>query len=63
MFSARSACSLGISLGMSRNQVKKAIEANPDAVAVLVELSKPKPSPADDIDDGEDENQGFEISM
>ena len=27
---------LGISLGMSRNQVKKAIEANPDAVAVLV---------------------------
>ena len=27
---------LGISLGMSREQVKKAIEANPDAVAVLV---------------------------
>ena len=27
---------LGISLGMSRNQIKKAIEANPDAVAVLV---------------------------
>lgn len=27
---------LGISLGMSRNQLKKAIEANPDAVAVLV---------------------------
>lgn len=27
---------LGISLGMSRNQVKKAIEANPDVVAVLV---------------------------
>ena len=28
--------SLGISLGMSRDQVKKAIEENPDAVAVLV---------------------------
>ena len=27
---------LGISLGMSRDQVKKAIDANPDAVAVLV---------------------------
>ncbi|NMD38123.1 MAG: aminotransferase class I/II-fold pyridoxal phosphate-dependent enzyme [Christensenellaceae bacterium] len=27
---------LGISLGMSREQVKKAIQANPDAVAVLV---------------------------
>lgn len=27
---------LGISLGMSRDQVKKAIQANPDAVAVLV---------------------------
>ncbi|MDD4689089.1 MAG: aminotransferase class V-fold PLP-dependent enzyme [Eubacteriales bacterium] len=27
---------LGISLGMSREQVKKAIESNPDAVAVLV---------------------------
>ena len=29
-------CRLGISLGMSRDQVKKAIEENPDAVAVLV---------------------------
>lgn len=29
-------CHLGISLGMSREQVKKAIEENPDAVAVLV---------------------------
>ncbi len=33
------------------------------AVGTAIELSKPKPSPADDIDDGEDENQGFEISM
>ena len=29
-------CRLGISLGMSRDQVRKAIEENPDAVAVLV---------------------------
>ena len=33
------------------------------AVGTAIELSKSKPSPADDIDDGEDENQGFEISM
>ena len=29
-------CHLGISLGMSRDKVKKAIDENPDAVAVLV---------------------------
>ena len=31
------------------------------AVGVAIELSKPKPTPAEDVDDGEDE--GFEISM
>lgn len=33
------------------------------AVGTAIELSKPKLSPPDDVDDGEDENQGFEISM
>jgi len=27
----------------------------------VIELSKPKPTPAEDVDDGEDE--GFEITM
>ena len=31
------------------------------AVGAVIELSKPKPTPTDDVDDGEDE--GFEISM
>lgn len=31
------------------------------AVGAMIELSKPKPTPTDDVDDGEDE--GFEISM
>ena len=31
------------------------------AVGVAIELSKPKPTPAEDVDDGEDE--GFEITM
>ena len=31
------------------------------AVGTAIELSKPKPSPTDDVDDGEDE--GFEITM
>ena len=31
------------------------------AVSAVIELSQPKPSPADDVDDGEDE--GFEITM
>ena len=31
------------------------------AVGAVMELSKPKPTPNDDVDDGEDE--GFEISM
>ena len=31
------------------------------AISAMIELSKPKPSPIDEIDDGEDE--GFEITM
>ncbi|MGM9643112.1 MAG: hypothetical protein ACI3XI_07875 [Eubacteriales bacterium] len=33
------------------------------AVGGVIELFKPKPSPTDDVDDGEDENEGFEITM
>ena len=31
------------------------------AVGAVIELSKPKPTPMDDVDDGEDE--GFDITM
>ena len=33
------------------------------AIGAVIELTKQHPTPIDDIDDGEDENQGFEISM
>ena len=33
------------------------------AIGTAIELSKPKLSPTDDVDDSEDENQGFEITM
>ena len=31
------------------------------AIGAVIELSQPKPTPAEDVDDGEDE--GFEITM